>query len=387
MRITPDPYEGLHPAIVHKPPPLSSSPWTICPAVGGCLGVLGWALGRAIKRPGLGTRTAAWSTSAYLILNLSSSEYVKRRRINPFLESKGIKVPKSKLVERTLDIDQDNFIILGMLVGIGTAGARRQPWAVFGWQRFVGALSFGAAGGAILSPLVDQQRYVAAFQRLEREREVAKLYEPEMKAFMMQNFFGKEDAQPADQPSSSMTPLQKLLKQAGPAGMQSPQGPPFDRLGAPQMPLFDANLDKDIDDEDPQPHLSEMRDGERIFKPNTNYTWSAGADAIPKLEEHIKLLRTRRSQLAKEAELLWHDLAAKEAVYYEIPIQAKEKADVRSMLQNMNHVHINLWLEIGMLDWMIADSNKNILQIKAMNKKSHWLPRNPNEEKSHRRSR
>jgi len=145
-----------------------------------------------------------------------------------------------------------------------------------------------------------------------------------------------------------------------------------------------------IDEEDPKPHLSSIEDGERVFKPATNYKWTPGSNGLQSLNEHIEHLKKRREEISKEAELFWHTVATKEAEYYETKNNTLLKDERRAALEIMNEVHLNIWLQASILDCklhqtstgfmtltdigMIADSNKNLLQMKAMSEKSHWIP-------------
>ncbi|GAB7352684.1 hypothetical protein MBLNU459_g3045t1 [Dothideomycetes sp. NU459] len=373
MILMPPPWEGLHPAFPKRPDPFNTTSLTNAPVQGGTIG-LAWTVGAAMfgKAPGTGLRAAAYVTLVSLVGGVAVEQYVGRMIAQPYLESKGLTVPRQKLVERPFHADENSFIIAGGCAAVLLSRMVAQPWAVTGWRRAIGAFSIGSFGGSLCSYGYHYNQIKPYAERLRQQKQVALVYSQDVKDFHRQRKdMGETQAANADRLTGGppgMTSLQQLLKDVG----NMTTGNNRDAfVGLP------AAASHDLDEKDPQPHYSELRDGERIFKPETNYKWKPGPDGVEKLEEHISTLRERRTRLAQEAEHLFHNITAKEAEYYKTSSSTPAKDERRIALEVLNHLHINAYLEISQLDWCIADSQKNILQIRAMEKDTHWIPDAP----------
>ena len=376
MRLFPHPWEGLHPAFPKPPPPFSASDHIESPAIGGYIGVFAAGLGALIRgRPEIGLTFAAYTAIARSGL-CAFENYFDGKTAREFLASKSIQVPRRKFVERIWEFDHDNVYAIGALTGILLATSRRRIWSVGAFSRYGGAACFGAMGSNIVLSVVPWRGYENAVVKLEEQQILASEWDRDVEDFIDERIVAGSKTKTASTPS--ITSFQGLPRQM-PAGFspwnQSQNLGPIGGYTEDGTP--DPNVQHDVegpDEEDPQPHLSRMENGQRVFIPLTNYRWEPGPDGVDKLKAHIETLQERRAQVSKEAELFWHRIAVKEAQFYEIKDDPDAKERSRVGLQSMNEVHVNLWTTIGLLDWLIADSNKNILQIKAG---LNWIPPEP----------
>lgn len=317
-------------------------------------------------------RIAAFTTPTFALLGVGSEEWARHYRVKPYLESKGIKIPRRKLVERVTEIDADNWILLGMGLGTAAAGLMRRPWHIHGWNRFMGYASYGGLAGLAGALLSDPEGYTNALDKAERNRAISMAYQADMQQFWASRRTADDVQKNMPQPQVGMTPLEKLLQQAGSPRVE---GQEFGKVEA--VWEGDVGHDSILDREDPQPHYSFMRDGERIYLPSTNYEWQPGPEGVKQVEDHINVLKAQRAQLAREAELLWHQLAVKEAEYFDTPVSTESRKEQEDFVSMLSHIHFNIWNDVSALDWTIADSNKILLQMKAMEKRAHWTPPAP----------
>lgn len=375
MIILPAPWEGLHPSFPKRPDPFNTNFLTNALVQGGTAG-LAWTVGAVMfrKTPASGLKVGAWVTLLSLVGGGIVEQYVGRAVAQPYLEHKGFTIPRQKLIERPFHADENSFIIAGGCAAILLSRMVTQPWAITGWKRTLGAFSIGAFGGSLCSYGYHYPQIKPYVESIRRQKQIALNYSTEVKAFHkaqrdMDDTHATGDGQLANG-ALGMTSLQQLLKDVG--NNMTP-GDTKDAYSG----MAEAVASYDLDEKDPQPHFSMLREGERIFKPETNYKWKPGPDGIEQLEEHISTLRGRRTRLTQEAEQLFHNIAAKEAEYYKTSSSTPQKEERRIALEVLNHLHINAYLEISQLDWCVADSQKNILQIRAMEKDSHWIPEAP----------
>ena len=347
MRLFPQPWEGLHPAYPKAFYPLPASDYVNAPIVGGWAGLLGTGLGALLRsRPEIGLTVAAYTTvGSVLIYGLQ--DYVEGNIARPYLQSQSIEVPRRRLFERTgFDhIDYDDIVVSGMGVGLLVATLRRRPWTITGFSRFAGAASFGAVGATLPLKIVPWRSYEQAVQRNEVQLIVAQSYEPEI-----ERMIGPEGA-PQD-------PFQ--MRHANTRGSEGSLGE-----------MHQSALVSDLDWQDPRPHIRDMDGSEPFYKPLRNYAWIPTLKSRPSLLDHQSQLRGTRDQMAKEAELYWHRIATKEADTYDSDRIDPER---QASLAMLNVIHANLWLSIAKIDWMLADTNKILLQINAMEHGKHWIP-------------
>ncbi|KAF1347057.1 hypothetical protein BDV97DRAFT_358404 [Delphinella strobiligena] len=375
MIILPPPWQGLHPAFPKRPDPFDTNSLTSAPVIGGTFG-LAWATGATLFRrsPQTGLKAAAYITVASAIIGLAAEQLTAKIYARPYLESKGITVPRQKLVSRLIHIDEDNFILAGGIAGLLFARSVAKSWQVTGWKRVVGSFSMGAFVGDLGNYAFHWRHVRPCAEKVQQQKDTKALYANELKAFRASHIAAKygvsissdssvrvgRDAADAAGKQIGSTSMQQLLRD-----LQKTAEENLEKLAATDAQNQDAT--------DPQPHYSEMRDGERVFRPDTNYTWTGTPEDI---ESHIAVLRQRRESLKQEAELLWHKMAVNEAEYHSSPSGKNEES--RISLEILNHLHINAYLEISQLDWMIADSQKTALQLRTLaENKKPWVPSPP----------
>ncbi|KAL1297658.1 hypothetical protein AAFC00_006213 [Neodothiora populina] len=383
MIILPPPWEGLHPAFPKRPDPFNTNSLTNAPIIGGTVG-LAWATGASIFRrnPASGLKAAAWATVLSAALGLAAEQLAGRIYARPYLESKGITVPKQKLVTRLLHADEDTFVVAGGIAGVLLARSIAKPWSVTGWKRAVGAFSFGAFAGDWANYAVHWRQVIPCAEVYQRQKQLKALYQEELKQFRSAQVMGRYGISIQGGSSADLSVSENPSTTSDEASGKTVGSTSMQQLLRDLQKTTEENVEKlaglasqqKLDEEDPQPHYSEMRDGERVFRPDTNYQWTGTPED---LDAHIQVLRRRRESLKSEAELIWHKMAVKEAEYH--AKDDKKEAD-RIRLEVMNHLHINAYLEISQLDWMIADSQKTQLQLKTLkdsDNKSAWIPAPP----------
>lgn len=81
------------------------------------------------------------------------------------------------------------------------------------------------------------------------------------------------------------------------------------------------------------------------------------------LEKHLEYLRERREALSKEADLFWHYRATREWEYSINTKYSDLSLDQRAMIQMMNHVHLNIWLQVSTVDCKIGSKHIRILCV------------------------
>ncbi|KAK4981084.1 hypothetical protein LTR66_010216 [Elasticomyces elasticus] len=403
MRLLPLPGHGLHPAIPESPPPLEANDAVSGPTLGGFVGLCTVVGAAALRRPqpwAIATRYAAYAGILCTVGGLLQEEFSHQVFAKPFLKSQNISLPRRKLWERTQYIDQDNFVITGAVAGVLASTLLRRPWTTYGWRRYVGAACFGSLAGDVAYTSLYLDRVKEA-KRLRRRRidEMRRMMPEVMRASAKEwpqltgrisgwSRSAEELRTPAITVHESLANQKKPLEQriahqsTVPPSLSSSGSSPLGSLLGPDGDIDDEEAAANLDEMDPRPHVSKIEEGERIFHPETNYRWAAyGEEAKRILEDHIAHLNERRAGLAKEAEYAWHQIAVREAEFYDTPNGTPEKQTKRIELGYLANVHVNTWLEIGSIDWMIADSNKNLLQLQSMLTKEpgksgsgHWIP-------------
>ncbi|KAG8631345.1 hypothetical protein KVT40_000485 [Elsinoe batatas] len=394
MRFLPDPNLGHHPALPAVPPPLISSPVAVAPIFGGLLGTLA-LLGTAVTRraPSLAIQTAATSTSIFGFAALAH-RLEKSRAHREFLKSKGVEPPSPKLLERWTELDQENVLFAAGLLGVMFRVGRARPGGLLSrWCRVepkqigmgtevLGSFTFGTFAGMVgmwASPLPGTPK---ALLEMWRDRQIAGQYRHEIEGFEQEYgwSFGlgwlTRDAETPEQSSGPSESLQRLgntfASLGGLGGGISSTDGPHGIGGAPSV------FSSDVDGTDPRPHHSEVIDGKRIFLPSRNHEYEA--KSVKDLEDHLSELQTARASLLPEAELIWHKMAVmegKDLPLSQNPATADEVLEdmrVRVTLRILNNTHCYLWSQISDIDWMIMDTNKQILQWKAKQANQTWEP-------------
>lgn len=307
-------------------------------------------------------------------------EYIASQRARAFLRTKDIEVPRRKVLERVGHIDIDDYLVFGAAIGIAIAATRRKPWTVKGWRRFGGAACFGSAAGLPVWIAVDNAD-AGRIAELGRENiRIRESYEAEVnEAWRAWRFGSPQAITPQTYSMQSAEQLPQVSSAAWSVARTADNLQKTLTRGARESESLGQASEGDgeeADEQDPQPHRSQLMDGERQFRPQRNYSWIAesGAESIAVLEKHIDHLKERRLLLAQEAELLWHQIAVKEAAASQVPRDTLAGEKQYATLDVMGEAHVNIWLEVSVIDWMLADSRKMIMQSEAYQKGTHWIP-------------
>ncbi|PNS15866.1 hypothetical protein CAC42_7972 [Sphaceloma murrayae] len=393
MRFLPDPHEGLHPALPKPPPPLLDNSISGAPVFGGVLGSLALVGSLATRRrPVLGLQVAAFSTSAFAFLALGN-RLISSQAHTAFLKSKGIETPSPKLVERWRELDQENVIFAGGLLGIILRIGRVNPGGLLArWTRaeiprvsmtteLIGSFAFGSLAGVAGLQILPLPGTREALLELWKNRQIAQQYREELQEYermhswtnesLLGRLFGREEqTAPSQAMGTGPSNMGALLSSLGSQFSGGRDADP------PDMHLGAELFASEIDSEDPKPHHSEMVNGRRLFVASRNHEYEPRSER--ELNDHLEELRTQRDELLPEAELIWHKMAAAEAKY--LPLEKdidnadEVLADMRSraLLRLLNNTHAYLWSQISDIDWMIADTNKQIEQLKAKKVGRTW---------------
>lgn len=395
MRLFPPPYEGLDPAYPVTPAPLPCSKVWDGAVNGAFIGVLGTLIGAFRKRPGMGLTYAAYGTLGSSLVGIIQEVAVTDVRIE-YLQEKGIRVPRRSYYERLGSVDYDNFAILGAATGIVVAASSRRLPTVQGFTKYFGAASFGVLGAHSAMLSVQWPKLREGINTALRQEELWSRRKPEadnwptaglsstytslIKLRVLYNERTKSEPQTSQ---VEHQPIADVIGGMFKHGQPPNQAPEPVGVASREMvgEFVDAMDDIDeatrLDETDPKPHLSAVHDGERVFQPATNYRWSVGPNGEVEMKAHLAHLQAKRLELSREAELVWHKMAVKEAEFYKLSRDHPEKDLARAALQVLNVVHVSLWTEISVQDWMIADTNKNLLQWQAIGDKSAWIPSLP----------
>lgn len=382
MRVLPDPHQGLHPALPKSPPPLLDNVIAGSPIIGGAFGsiaLFGSLLTR--RKPALGIQVAALTTTAFSFL-ATTQRLGTAKAHKEYLKAQGIEAPNPQLVERWRYLDQENIILAGGLAGILLRLGRVSPGGLLArWTRsevphvgmtteVVGSFSFGSLVGVAGLQFLPLPGTHEALLEVWKDRQIAAQYQEELRRYeqkysfmpgnLLNKILGRNEDTPTDQPSPSPRPTLSSLFSAGFASPSEAMPHPLD---GPQV------FSSDIDSDDPKPHHSELIHGKRLFIPSRNHEYVPAS--VRDLESHLTELRTQRDSILPEAELIWHKMAVLEGQHLPLKndpgtaTEAFEDMRVRALLRLLNNTHTYLWSQISDIDWMIADTNKQILQLRA----------------------
>src|SRR5215472_16997912 len=134
MRILPKPWEGSHPAFPKTPEPLTvSGIWT--PAlVGSMLGIFMGVTRRLLRAPfpnggntlsSVGSWTAL-ASALVAVLEVRQNQLAKQD-VYPLLESEGVKIPRRKFFEKSIEMTRDDAGLIGAAVGLLLYPTLRRP--------------------------------------------------------------------------------------------------------------------------------------------------------------------------------------------------------------------------------------------------------------------
>ena len=411
MKILPAPYRGLHPAFPEPPPPLPDNGAIVGPCIGGFVGLPFLALAPFLKsRTKLGFTVAAWSGLLGTTWSVIT-EIPRRKAAKIFLENNGILVPKSEFFRRTTSFTFDDFLIGGAAAGVILASVKRPTHVTKKIPRFGGAACFGSLGGMLLgAAYVDTLELNDALKEFARRKANAERYTDEVKQGVKAALSTARVEHPESSPlaSNSAQSLEKTLagQNAGDnvdedlfrrlqeqiALLTGPtatyrQTDTDDRQSTGGTPGSTSSTDsgngswsmgEDLDVLDPQPHRSHISgDGERTFIPARNYNWRPKATDPAELERHLEHVSNRRRSSSREAELLWHQIAIREAELFKTPMDDPKRPELDAKLDQLNEVHTMLWGDIVSYQWMVSNCEKIRLQLEAEKNGSQWIPPPP----------
>lgn len=246
--------------------------------------------------------------------------------------------------------------------GIIVASQLRRPWSITGWKRWVGAFSFGSlttvgmTSVMVFASMSPTERDAKRLEISERQR----LFLDSFHSLTMQE---QKTKNVPSLPAGTSRARNSFGAPSGPRGGGGGSGSKHPVQANPGGPNEPGDIVRN------GPHLGEFLSGEIEPVPiaNTNYMWES-ENPIEDLERHMSMLLQRREKLALEAEAIWAWLSEKERDYYNIPGQKEDspgKAANLRYIELLGSLHTKTWLQVSSYDWMIADTNKRIEQVKS----------------------
>jgi hypothetical protein len=384
MRILPPPWAGTHPAFPRTPEPLSATRSVNSATTLGSLLGTAWASGRFVlgrRYPGMWLNAIGSCTLATSVL-FGFTEYTAQSTlssdINTLLKQDNIPVPSRKLYETTTQQCGDDYALFGATLGLtaailGSVATRRAPAAYnaaikFGWKRAVGGVSSGFAFGlAIFQATHTQQLQDARIRRREEAAIGAKIWVQKL---------GKPP--PAWLYNPELDEILDVNVSVQPSGVMG--SPFFHTSAAEEDELGDEmGLHPRVVVQQPpgsRPHTCVIVDGKIQYAPgNRDYFWepASPAEGLETLQDHIDELKAERARLHREAEFLYYEIAARESQYAtrDKSLDGEASRKRRKALELLNSLHHNQWVEISVMDWLITDSQKMVLQLKT---NGTWMP-------------
>jgi hypothetical protein len=119
-----------------------------------------------------------------------------------------------------------------------------------------------------------------------------------------------------------------------------------------------------------------------VPSPHRDYRWEPSTNnPVAELEAEIENIRRQRQNFLRECAVLWRWLAEEEATYEtnkeSYPLE--EKIRRRRVLETQGNMHMSTWVLVSQSDWMVADLNKRIEQIRSAKQSEDgktvtWLP-------------
>ena len=296
-------------------------------------------------------RISAWSCMA--LVPLTGIHEVSRTALcKTFFREQGLQVPQRKLYDNVGITHLDDFTVLGGVVG--TAVALRRPWALRGWQSWLGAMCIGSTiGGLGYSMYFGHNNFnsMEEFSRAKKDDNAARVkWETEI-----DNMYKTRRREQAEQ----MKTTSKDQRWTAPAFLSELAQAATTVAPHPQFKTDDG------------PHWKGSEPGEFHLMPQAypNYKWTAKPEeVVPKLEHHIAELRAHREKLADQCGFLWRWLIEKEEQYYRLRDDDRafgldvedQKHRLESYCQTLSAQHAELWVRISNVDWIIADTQKRI---------------------------
>lgn len=359
MRIFTPGRDGVHPAFPPDPDPAAScTPLPETVRYASLLGLLRLGFAFTFRRPQpleSASKTVAYATVALGVLggiDLAASHFAAKN----FLASQNIDLPRPKFFHRIGYIDEDDRLILGGCLGVLTASGMRRTWTITGWKRYVTAFTLGSSV-SWAAHYAYRQYSMTADQKDTYNTAQKKWRAQHHEWFALVHSYG---------------PLRFLAKSEASVnfGVNVNAGNEPNSSGILAPPTSNVGMQlKEVRD-GPHVALQAPDDVEPLPMPITNYAWSS-SQPIQDLEQHVARLTARRQQLAREAELLWAWLSEKEAKYYNQsqssegePATPERREELAYIIQ-LGNAHVQTWREVNSHDWMIADSNKRLAQLRS----------------------
>ncbi|KAI5369283.1 hypothetical protein Slin15195_G001590 [Septoria linicola] len=360
MRLLPQEITGKHPAFPETPDAFwTASAFTAATVTCGVLAAVPLTLSLIVpthraRLRSLATKATAYGTLAVFALGAVAS-HKQHADAEAILETQGINLPHRKYVDRIDHFDLDNAVIFGGLE----------------WHSCFGG-TLGATGCVLYKPPRGRQRAAEFNAAREAAQASRTLWQSKIKDAVRSALCSlREEPLPLPAGAVPTPPVDTALAATRPfgtsqgAGGSSP-GRPNGR-GPTAMPGQQDDQDGIIRD---GPHLAEQLPGatEPMFIANTNYNWKSD-NPFSDLEADLAKLQQNRHRLALEAELVWSWLSDEEAKYYSTFSKSSdtspEKQHALLYLETLGSTHTKIWRQANACDWMIADSQKRILQLRS----------------------
>ncbi|KAF2835549.1 hypothetical protein M501DRAFT_988841 [Patellaria atrata CBS 101060] len=368
-RIFPSPLEGQHAAYPPVPSPLPARLDNILiPLIGTVGGLFRLLVSRQVG-PSLTTAGTCtlWATITQVGLN-TGQRWVEQ----PMLDALKIKPRRRSWIELNDQVELDDYIVVGACGGMAMAFLRRKHRPM-NFTRYLGAAAMGGffafhvgfyrmsdTAGSAWRTFMETQGQATQFKVKLRKKYFAEAQErkaaagsptPLEQLFSMLKGSDKDTSQPGVPSHGTVAVFEELQEY----GQQSQPG------AAPHVYIIDENE-------------------KRKWVPTTDYHWEPRSpqEGLQELQGHIVELTDLRKQLVEETEYLWIELARREQIFYREKDESIRRGQ-RKELELLGSMHFNLWAEISLLDWMIADSRKNMLQLQPAKegKKWGWMPQVP----------
>ncbi|KAK4506746.1 hypothetical protein PRZ48_000479 [Zasmidium cellare] len=361
MRILPDPYPGLHPAFPAWTEGSLHDRTGSFSLVGSAVAWLAPPVGlyaALFKRPRtleITTKAAAYIFSGAVPI-AAGLHYMRDQVRRPFLERQGVEVPDSQFVDRMGFFDADDAFLSGGVAALLISSALKNPSKVLGWKRYVG--TFALWGGFSSALWVELRKYKNGYQKTAQiaKQDAELLKEAEKWTPVIASVHNlQKSRQWSQEPTTSSSSGIGRPSLMRPSGSQASLGQP----GAAQQP--------EVLKDGPHIAIQFPEDREPVFRPQTNYEWSSDHE-IEDLEKHIASLRARRLRLAQECQWLWVWLSEKEAEFYTNPGSNSGTPDSKEKLRYLEALSAaqrHSWMEVSLVDWMLADSQKRIDQRRS----------------------
>lgn len=278
-------YRGTHVALPQKPSRLSDCYFTNGLADAGVFAAavssFTWLRGKGFVEPAI-------RRAAILSLVIVPFYMIRPRVVKRLVEQRGEKVEhkKTPLVQNAgKSLDQDDFVIGGMILGLAAAANPRFPTTVRTYQRFLGLAALGSMAGASIAEVYTPiRKQTKEFADGPSRQSLAWL----VKEPITVNFPGGAIGASADFKLGGSTSAN--TSGSTDSLMTTESVPPI--VAQAQEMVHEKGQPRSVQ----KPHLAvEDLDGGLVFLPKTDYTWSSASH-----EEGLKILRQHVQELTGE---------------------------------------------------------------------------------------